>query len=69
MLPILVNMLVHASLCHSGVSTTHYGEICKVTDVLAPSLSIMVNVSVMLLTIYKAWYVYLELLLVSRGYN
>ncbi|KAI0085778.1 hypothetical protein BDY19DRAFT_895986 [Irpex rosettiformis] len=51
----IINMIVHASLCQSGVATTRYGEICKATDVLAPTLSIMVNVSVMLLTIYKAW--------------
>ncbi|KAI0342962.1 hypothetical protein BDW22DRAFT_1219304 [Trametopsis cervina] len=51
----IVNMLVHASFCQSGVSTTDYGKLCKVTDILAPTLSIVVNVSVMALTLCKAW--------------
>ncbi|KAI0698352.1 hypothetical protein BC835DRAFT_1269111 [Cytidiella melzeri] len=50
-----INMIVQASFCQSGVATTNYGELCKVTNILAPTLSIMVNVSVMLLTIVKAW--------------
>lgn len=48
-------MLVHAARCQSGVSTTNYGKLCKVTDVAAPVLSIMTNISVMLLVLWKAW--------------
>lgn len=54
---ITVNMIIHSRFCHSGVSSTNYAVVCKATDILAPVLSIMVNVSVMFLTIWKAWYV------------
>ena len=50
-------MLVHSRYCQSGVSSTNYGVVCKVTDVAAPTLSILVNISVMLLVLWKAWYV------------
>lgn len=49
-------MLVHATHCQSGVSSTNYGELCKVTDVSAPVLSIVTNVSVMVLVLLKGWY-------------
>jgi len=51
----IVNMLVHAARCQSGVATTNYGELCKVTDVAAPVLSIVTNISVLLLVLWKAW--------------
>ncbi|ESK91856.1 hypothetical protein Moror_10508 [Moniliophthora roreri MCA 2997] len=51
----IINMIVCATHCSSGVSSTNYTHLCKVTQVLAPILSIMTNVSVMLLTIWKAW--------------
>ncbi|GJE97702.1 hypothetical protein PsYK624_139230 [Phanerochaete sordida] len=51
----IVNMLVHAARCQSGVSTTHYGQLCKVTDVAAPVLSIVTNMSVMFLVLWKGW--------------
>lgn len=54
---LLVNMLVHLRYCQSGVASTNYAEVCKVTDISAPVLSILVNVSVMVLTLWQAWYV------------
>ncbi|GJE97705.1 hypothetical protein PsYK624_139260 [Phanerochaete sordida] len=51
----IVNVLVHAAHCQSGVATTNYGELCKVTDIAAPALSILTNISVMLLVLWKAW--------------
>ncbi|KAI0314350.1 hypothetical protein OF83DRAFT_1063979 [Amylostereum chailletii] len=51
----IINMIVHATFCRSGVSSTDYTKLCKVTDVSAPVLSIVTNVSVMLLTLLKAW--------------
>ncbi|EKM49733.1 uncharacterized protein PHACADRAFT_265383 [Phanerochaete carnosa HHB-10118-sp] len=51
----IVNILVHAARCQSGVATTDYGELCKVTDVAAPVLSILTNISVMFLVLWKAW--------------
>lgn len=51
----IVNLIVSLSHCRSGVSSTNYTEYCKVTDVLAPVLSIVTNMSVMMLTIWKAW--------------
>ena len=51
----VVNMLVHASRCHSGVSSTDYSKLCKVTDVSAPVLSIMTNISVMILVLWRGW--------------
>lgn len=50
-----VNMIVHASFCQSGFSATNYSQLCKGTDIAAPVLSILVNVSVMVLTLWKAW--------------
>ncbi|KAJ3974799.1 hypothetical protein EV361DRAFT_597436 [Lentinula raphanica] len=50
-----VNMIVGASHCNSGVNSTNYTELCKVTQTLAPVLSVVTNVSVMILTIWKAW--------------
>ena len=50
-----MNVLVHAARCQSGVATTNYGELCKITDIAAPVLSIATNVSVMLLVLWKAW--------------
>ncbi len=50
-------MSIHAAFCRSGVSTTDYSQICKATDVSAPVLSIVTNLAVMMLTIWKAWYV------------
>ncbi|KIK51003.1 hypothetical protein GYMLUDRAFT_89171 [Collybiopsis luxurians FD-317 M1] len=47
-------MLVGTDDC-SGVSSTNYSQVCKVTQSLAPTLSIVTNVSVMLLTMWKAW--------------
>ncbi|GJE97672.1 hypothetical protein PsYK624_138930 [Phanerochaete sordida] len=52
---LFVNMLVHASRCESGVATTDYNKLCKVTDVASPVLSILTNVSVMLLVLWRAW--------------
>lgn len=52
-----VNMLVHSRYCQSGVNSTNYAVVCKVTDIAAPTLSILVNISVMLLVLWKAWYV------------
>ncbi|TBU51134.1 hypothetical protein BD310DRAFT_942687 [Dichomitus squalens] len=49
------NMLAHASRCQSGVSTTNYSKLCKVTDVAAPVLSITTNISVMILVLWKGW--------------
>ena len=54
----LVNTIVQGGFCHSGVATTNYSKLCKVTNVFAPVLSIMTNLSVMILTIIKAWYVH-----------
>ncbi|KAJ3826672.1 hypothetical protein F5878DRAFT_667326 [Lentinula raphanica] len=51
----IVNMIVGASHCNSGVNSTNYTELCKVTQTLAPVLSVVTNVSVMILTIWKAW--------------
>ncbi|KAJ6626259.1 hypothetical protein B0H10DRAFT_548388 [Mycena sp. CBHHK59/15] len=51
----IINMIVHASLCRSGVNNFNYTGLCKKTDVAAPVLSIVTNVSVMSLTIWKAW--------------
>ncbi|KAJ7840785.1 hypothetical protein B0H13DRAFT_2287012 [Mycena leptocephala] len=51
----IVNMIVHASFCRSGVNNVNYTGLCKGTDVAAPVLSIVTNVSVMSLTIWKAW--------------
>ncbi|KAJ7436262.1 hypothetical protein B0H11DRAFT_1936851 [Mycena galericulata] len=51
----IVNMIIHASLCRSGVNNVDYTGLCKGTDVAAPVLSIVTNVSVMSLTIWKAW--------------
>ncbi|GLB38063.1 hypothetical protein LshimejAT787_0411140 [Lyophyllum shimeji] len=51
----IVNMIVSAIYCRSGVNSTNYTVLCKTTDVLAPVLSIMTNVSVMLLTLWRAW--------------
>ncbi|VDB96650.1 unnamed protein product [Peniophora sp. CBMAI 1063] len=51
----IVNLITNASLCESGVATTKYSKVCKATDILAPTLSIMVNLSVMILIIWKAW--------------
>ncbi|KAF8156483.1 hypothetical protein K438DRAFT_1942796, partial [Mycena galopus ATCC 62051] len=51
----IINMIVHASLCRSGVNNINYTGLCKGTDVAAPVLSIVTNVSVMSLTIWKAW--------------
>ncbi|KAJ7719832.1 hypothetical protein B0H16DRAFT_1554042 [Mycena metata] len=51
----IVNMIVHASFCRSGVNNVNYTSLCKGTDVAAPVLSIVTNVSVMSLTIWKAW--------------
>ncbi|KAJ6472506.1 hypothetical protein C8R45DRAFT_1164217 [Mycena sanguinolenta] len=53
----IVNMIVHASFCRSGVNNINYTGLCKGTDVAAPVLSIVTNVSVMSLTIWKAWIV------------
>ncbi|KAJ7926809.1 hypothetical protein B0H13DRAFT_1599250 [Mycena leptocephala] len=53
----IVNMIVHASLCRSGVNNINYIAFCRGTDVAAPVLSIVANVSVMSLTIWKAWFV------------
>ncbi|KAJ7480638.1 hypothetical protein FB451DRAFT_1238109 [Mycena latifolia] len=51
----IVNMIIHASFCRSGVNNINYTGLCKATDVAAPVLSIVTNVSVMSLTIWKAW--------------
>ncbi|KAJ7786749.1 hypothetical protein B0H14DRAFT_3583119 [Mycena olivaceomarginata] len=51
----IVNMIIHASFCRSGVNNINYTGLCKGTDVAAPVLSIITNVSVMSLTIWKAW--------------
>lgn len=51
----IANVLAHAARCHSGVATTNYGTLCKVTDVAAPTLSIVTNVSVMILVLWRAW--------------
>ncbi|KAJ4463676.1 hypothetical protein C8J55DRAFT_531428 [Lentinula edodes] len=51
----IINMIIEASHCNSGVSSTNYTELCKVTQVLAPVLSVVTNVSVMMLTLWKAW--------------
>lgn len=51
----LVNMFIQASLCQSGVSTTDYTKLCKVTNVSAPVLSIMTNLSVMVIILWKGW--------------
>lgn len=55
-----VNTIVHASLCRSGVNNVNYTSLCKGTDVAAPVLSIVTNVSVMSLTIWKAWFAHLR---------
>ncbi|GJE97684.1 hypothetical protein PsYK624_139050 [Phanerochaete sordida] len=52
---LFVNMLIHASRCESGVATTDYNRLCKVTDVASPVLSIVTNISVMLLVAWRAW--------------
>lgn len=52
-----VDTIVQAAFCHSGVATTHYSRLCKVTNVLSPVLSIATNISVMLIILWKAWYV------------
>ncbi|TFK31909.1 hypothetical protein BDQ12DRAFT_568405, partial [Crucibulum laeve] len=51
----VVNMIVSASFCRSGVSSTNYTILCKTTQIFSPVLSIMTNISVMILTICKAW--------------
>jgi hypothetical protein len=62
-----VNMIVHASFCRSGVNNVNYTGLCKGTDVAAPVLSIVTNVSVMSLTIWKAWFVHCSLTLNSHA--
>ncbi|KAG7093443.1 hypothetical protein E1B28_007121 [Marasmius oreades] len=51
----IINMIVCAAHCGSGVSSTNYSRLCKVTQTLAPVLSIVMNISVMVLTVWKAW--------------
>lgn len=62
-------MLVHSRYCQSGVASTNYAVVCKVTDISAPVLSILVNVSVMLLTIWQAWYVIIFCLQIGPAFN
>ncbi|GJE97707.1 hypothetical protein PsYK624_139280 [Phanerochaete sordida] len=62
----MVNVLVHAARCQSGVATTDYGQLCKVTDIAAPVLSIATNISVMILVLWKAWELRAVLLHVLR---
>lgn len=51
-----VNMLVHAAMCQAGVaSSSSYSPLCKSTDLSAPILSILTNLSVMVLTIFKLY--------------
>lgn len=52
------NMLVNASLCHSGISASpDFSNLCRITNILAPVLSITTNISVMFLVLWKAWWV------------
>ncbi|KIP02727.1 hypothetical protein PHLGIDRAFT_122215 [Phlebiopsis gigantea 11061_1 CR5-6] len=51
----IINMIVQASFCHSGVATTNYGKVCKATNILAPTLSITTNISVMIIILWKVW--------------
>lgn len=50
-----VNMIVHTAYCQSGVSSTNYSKLCKVTDISAPVLSIATNISVMIIILLKGW--------------
>ncbi|KAJ3994366.1 hypothetical protein F5050DRAFT_1575759 [Lentinula boryana] len=63
----IINMIIEASHCNSGVNSTNYTELCKVTQVLAPVLSVVTNVSVMMLTIWKAWLIRDEFKLIFRN--
>ncbi|KAF8058536.1 hypothetical protein FPV67DRAFT_1428300 [Lyophyllum atratum] len=65
----IVNMIVSSIYCRSGVNSTNYTVLCKATDILAPVLSIMTNMSVMLLTMWRAWVLRTSLVLALRTYK
>lgn len=52
----LVDTIVQGAFCQSGVSSTDYTRLCKVTNVSGPILSILTNLSVMVLVAWKIWY-------------
>ncbi|KAI0034499.1 hypothetical protein K488DRAFT_38072, partial [Vararia minispora EC-137] len=52
----IVSMLINASFCPYGLSSTDYTNFCHTMDILVPVTSILVNVSVMALTFAKAWH-------------
>lgn len=50
-----VDTIVQAAYCQSGVSTTDYSHLCKVTNILGPTLSITTNFSVTVLIAWRGW--------------
>jgi len=65
----IINLIVSATYCRSGVSSTNYTVLCKATDILAPVLSIITNIAVMLLTLWRAWILRASLAVALRTYK